>query len=97
MKHIMTKYRIAAAAIVASLATACSHGINFDIEGQLVDNAASEVYLIVEKTSADTLATAAVGSDNRFRITAMPTSPPRPSSATTTATRSPRCSWRRTP
>lgn len=69
MKYIMTKYRIAAAALVASLATACSHGINFDIEGQLVDNAASEVYLIVEKTSADTLATAAVGSDNRFRIT----------------------------
>lgn len=69
MKHIIAKYRIITAATVASLACGCSHGIDFDIEGQLADNAASEVYLIVEKTTADTLAVAAVDSDNRFRIT----------------------------
>lgn len=69
MKNIIIKYRILSAAIIASLVSACSHGFNFDIEGQLIDNAASKVYLIVEKTTADTLAVATVDSDNRFRIT----------------------------
>ena len=70
MKHIIAKYSISLLMAVAMAAAAgCSHGISFDIEGELADKAASQVYLIVEKTTADTIATAAVGSDNRFRIT----------------------------
>lgn len=70
MKHIIAKYSISLLMAVAMAAVAgCSHGISFDIEGELADKAASQVYLIVEKTTADTIATAAVGSDNRFRIT----------------------------
>ncbi len=46
----------------------CSRGVRFDIEGRLTDNAASEVYLVVESTEVDTLAVAAVGADNSFRL-----------------------------
>lgn len=70
MKHIVSKYiTIAAAAVMSLAAASCSRDIRFNIDGELADNAASEVYLIIEKTSADTIATAAVDSDNRFRIT----------------------------
>ena len=61
MKHIIAKYSISLLMAVAMAAAAgCSHGISFDIEGELADKAASQVYLIVEKTTADTIATAAV-------------------------------------
>ncbi|MBR4995574.1 MAG: AhpC/TSA family protein [Alistipes sp.] len=46
----------------------CSRGVKFDIEGQLADNAASMVYLVVEDTDIDTLGSAEVGRDNRFRL-----------------------------
>ena len=53
--------------ICAALATAaCSRSVTFDIDGLLIENAASRVYLVVENASIDTLATAAVGADNRF-------------------------------
>ena len=48
----------------------CGRGVKFDIDGQLADNAASVVYLVVENnTSIDTLASAAVGDNNSFRLT----------------------------
>ena len=77
MKHIIAKYSISLLMAVAMAAAAgCSHGISFDIEGELADKAASQVYLIVEKTTADTIATAAVGSDfwRRVRCACAPTS-----------------------
>ncbi len=48
--------------------SACTRGVGFDIEGKLTDNAAGVVYLVTENTSLDTLATAAVGADNTFRL-----------------------------
>ena len=45
---------------------ACSRGIKFDIDGLLVENAANRVYLVVEGTTIDTLATTSVGTDNKF-------------------------------
>lgn len=53
---------ICAALMLAS----CSHSVNFDIDGHLIENAASKVYLVVENASIDTLASADVGTDNRF-------------------------------
>lgn len=47
----------------------CSKGMTFDISGQLIDNAASEVYLVVENTiTLDTLASATVTTDNSFHL-----------------------------
>jgi hypothetical protein len=43
--------------------------MRFDISGQLIDNAASEVYLVVENTiTLDTLASATVTNDNSFHL-----------------------------
>lgn len=46
----------------------CNRGVKFDIDGTLADNAASVVYLVVENSTLDTLASAAVGSNNTFRL-----------------------------
>lgn len=45
---------------------ACSRSVKFDIDGLLIENAANEVYLVVESATIDTLASAKVGNDNRF-------------------------------
>lgn len=52
----------------ALMLSSCSHSVNFDIDGHLIENAASKVYLVVENASIDTLASADVGADNRFCI-----------------------------
>ena len=54
--------------LLLSALSACNRGIGFDIEGKLADNAAGVVYLVTENTTLDTLATAAVGADNTFRL-----------------------------
>lgn len=46
----------------------CNKSVTFDIEGRLADNAASVVYLVVEDTDIDTLASAKVERDNTFRL-----------------------------
>jgi thiol-disulfide isomerase/thioredoxin len=46
----------------------CSSSIKVDIRGKLSDNAASEVYLVVEDTQIDTLAHATVRADNTFHL-----------------------------
>ena len=46
----------------------CSRRVKFDIEGRLIDNAASVIYLVVEDTDVDTLATAVVARDNTFHL-----------------------------
>lgn len=52
--------------VFALVMGACSHSIKFDIDGHLIENAASRVYLVVEGTKIDTIASVAVGADNRF-------------------------------
>lgn len=63
----MTRTIIAYILLLGALCS-CNRNIKFDIEGRLVDNAASVVYLVVEDTDIDTLATAAVGRDNTFHL-----------------------------
>ena len=46
----------------------CNKGVKFNIGGELIDNAASEVYLVIENSTLDTIASAAVTADNRFRL-----------------------------
>lgn len=46
----------------------CSSGVRFDISGRLTQNAAHEVYLVVQNTTTDTLARATVDSRNRFHL-----------------------------
>lgn len=46
----------------------CQHGVRFDIEGRLAQKAASTVYLVVQNTETDTLASATVRNDNTFRL-----------------------------
>lgn len=46
----------------------CSSGVRFDISGRLTQNAAHEVYLVVQNTSTDTLAVATVDRSNHFRL-----------------------------
>ena len=46
----------------------CSRGVSFDIEGRLVQRAASTVYLVVQNTETDTLASAPVRDNNTFRL-----------------------------
>ena len=53
---------------LCSMLSSCNRGVMFDIEGTLADNAASEVYLVVENSSLDTLAAASVASDNSFHL-----------------------------
>ncbi len=48
----------------------CSKSVNVDIEGRLVDNAASVVYLVIDGVEPDTLASAAIKGDNTFRLRA---------------------------
>lgn len=62
MRHIFTYL------IIALWLCSCNRGIKFEIDGMLADNAASEIYLVVENTALDTLATASVESDNTFRL-----------------------------
>ena len=45
---------------------ACSRNIQFDIDGLLIENAASRVFLVTEGATIDTLASTSVGADNRF-------------------------------
>lgn len=63
----MTKKIIAYLFILAAMCS-CSRSVKFDIEGRLADNAASVVYLVVEDTDVDTLASAAVARDNTFHL-----------------------------
>lgn len=44
----------------------CNRSVKFDIDGELLENAANRVYLIVEGATTDTLASATVGADNTF-------------------------------
>ena len=55
---------------IAFAGVACNRAIHVDITGQLQDNTASMVYLVAYHTSAepDTLSTAYVDAENRFRI-----------------------------
>ena len=46
----------------------CSSGVRFDISGRLTQNAAHEVYLVVQNTSTDTIAVATVDRSNHFRL-----------------------------
>ena len=62
MKNIFTYLTL------AMLLCSCSQGVKFDIDGRLADNAASVVYLVVENSSLDTLASASVNSDNTFHL-----------------------------
>ena len=50
------------------LLLSCSRGVSFDIEGRLTQRAASTVYLVVQNTETDTLASAPVRDDNTFRL-----------------------------
>ncbi len=52
--------------MLALMFGACSHRIHFDIDGLLIENAASKLYLVVEGAKLDTIASTAVGADNRF-------------------------------
>ena len=52
------------------LMASCSSGIKVDVQGQLIENAASKVYLVVENSTIDTLSSAEVASDNTFHIKA---------------------------
>ena len=63
----MTRKILAYLLILAAMCS-CSRSVKFDIEGRLVDNAASVVYLVVEDTDVDTLASAAVARDNTFHL-----------------------------
>lgn len=47
---------------------ACNRHINVDIEGHLIDNAASMIYLVVENDAIDTLASVPIADDNSFRL-----------------------------
>lgn len=53
----------------------CNHRITIDIEGRLVDSGASMIYMVVENTSADTLASASVNADNTFHLVSKITQP----------------------
>lgn len=46
----------------------CQHGVRFDIEGRLAQKAASTVYLVVQNTQTDTLASATVHNNNTFHL-----------------------------
>ena len=50
------------------LLLSCSNNVKFNIEGKLVNNAASMVYLVVDGQQVDTLASAPIASDNSFRL-----------------------------
>lgn len=52
--------------IISLSLAACSRSVKFDIDGLLIENAASKVYLVVEGTTIDTLASAKVNADNTF-------------------------------
>ncbi|MBR2169551.1 MAG: DUF4369 domain-containing protein, partial [Alistipes sp.] len=54
--------------ILALCLCSCDKGVKFEIDGTLADNAASEVYLVVENSALDTLATATVQRDNTFQL-----------------------------
>ena len=60
--------RIFAYLILLGAMCSCGRSVKFDIEGRLIDNAASVVYLVVENTDVDTLASAAVNRDNTFHL-----------------------------
>ena len=68
MRILNYTYKTVAALCVAFATIACNAPIKVDIRGQLRDNAASTIYLVVEDESVDTLASARVDSDNTFRI-----------------------------
>lgn len=53
-------------AAALSVAWGCQHSVKFDIDGLLIENAASKLYLIIEGGHLDTLATTTVRSDNTF-------------------------------
>ncbi|MBQ5726331.1 MAG: AhpC/TSA family protein [Alistipes sp.] len=58
--------RLFLAIFILLLLGACSRSVKFDIDGLLIENAASKVYLVVEGATIDTLASAKVGTDNKF-------------------------------
>ena len=62
MKYILTYLTL------ALCLCSCDKGVKFKIDGTLADNAASEVYLVVENSALDTLATATVQRDNTFQL-----------------------------
>ena len=63
----MTRKILAYLLILAAMCS-CGRSVKIDIEGRLVDNAASVIYLVVEDTDVDTLASAAVNRDNTFHL-----------------------------
>lgn len=54
--------------LLPTLFAACNRHINIDIEGHLIDNAASMIYLVVDNGTVDTLASAPIGADYRFHL-----------------------------
>lgn len=72
IKHIK---QILLLLFLGAILCSCSQAISVDIRGKLSDNAASEVYLVVEDTQIDTLARAKVGDDNTFHLKGEVTEP----------------------
>lgn len=54
---------------------ACNRHIDIDIKGRLMENSASMIYLVVENSTVDTLATAPIADDNSFHIQCRVTQP----------------------
>lgn len=54
--------------LVVCMMLSCSKSVKVDVEGRLVDNAASMIYLVVDGMQPDTLASAPVTADNTFRL-----------------------------
>lgn len=63
IRHIL---RVLLLLAMLSVAWSCNRSVKFDIDGRLLENAASKVYLIIESDKIDTLASTTVAADNTF-------------------------------
>ncbi len=54
--------------LLLSMLSSCHSGVKIDVQGRLVENAASMVYLVVQNNAIDTLASAEVAADNTFHL-----------------------------
>ncbi len=68
MKRTNTFIYLLLLVLTGLMVSSCSHDIKVNIEGRLTDNAASEVYLIVQHIEADTISSATVATDNTFTL-----------------------------
>lgn len=66
--NIFAKHTLRTLLLLATLSVAwgCNRSVKFDIDGLLLENAAREVYLVVEGATTDTLAATTVAADNTF-------------------------------